>query len=224
MVKFDNDWQDILREEFKKEYYLNLRKFLVKEYNENKIYPNKNEIFNALKFTPMCKTTVLILGQDPYHGKNQAHGLAFSVNKNIPIPPSLGNIFKELKSDLNINIPNHGNLKTLSKQGVLLLNTVLTVREQSPNSHAQKGWEIFTDNIMSILNNKKSPVVFILWGRNAINKKNLIKNKIHLVLTAPHPSPLSANRGFFGCKHFSKTNSFLIENNIPTINWEIEDI
>ncbi len=224
MVKICNDWDNILKSEFESNYYKNLRLFLKNEYKNFKIYPDMFDIFNSLKLTSYSDTKVVILGQDPYHGENQAHGLAFSVKHGIDIPPSLKNIFKEIKSDLNTSTPNHGNLVTWAKRGVLLLNTVLTVRESSPNSHANKGWETFTDNIIKYLNNKNKPIVFILWGRNAINKTKLITNKSHLILTSVHPSPLSAHKGFFGCKHFSKTNNFLIHNNIEPIDWEIKNI
>lgn len=224
MVKIFNDWDNILKSEFESNDYKNLRIFLKNEYKNFKIYPDMFDIFNSLKLTSYNDTKVVILGQDPYHGKNQAHGLAFSVKPGIDIPPSLKNIFKEIKSDLNIDTPNHGNLVNWAKRGVLLLNTVLTVRESYPNSHANKGWETFTDNIIKYLNNKNKPIVFILWGRNAINKAKLITNKNHLILTSVHPSPLSAHRGFFGCKHFSRTNNFLIHNNIDPIDWKIKSL
>ena len=216
-----NDWKNILDDEFNKEYYQKLRTFLTNEYRTKVIYPDKYDIFNALHFTPYKDVKVVILGQDPYHGAGQAHGLSFSVNPNIKIPPSLLNIYKELNSDLGCYIPNNGYLKKWSDQGVLLLNTSLTVRAGEANSHQKIGWEIFTDKIISLINEKEDPVVFLLWGNNAIKKKNLITNKKHLILTSVHPSPLSASRGFFGSKPFSKTNTFLKANNISPINWQI---
>ena len=220
----DNDWQDLLQEEFEKEYYQNLRKFLISEYKNKTIYPHMNNIFNALKFTSYKDVKVVILGQDPYHGPNQAHGLSFSVNKGVKIPPSLLNIYKELHDDLGCYIPNNGYLKKWADQGVLLLNTSLTVRASQANSHKNIGWEIFTDRIISLVNEKEDPVVFILWGNNAIKKKALITNKNHLILTSVHPSPLSASRGFFGTKPFSKTNAFLESVNKTPIDWLIENI
>ena len=220
----NNDWQDLLEEEFNKNYYLNLRKFLIKEYTEHTIYPDKHDIFNALHFTPYKDVKVVILGQDPYHGPNQAHGLSFSVNPNVSIPPSLLNIYKELKADLGCYIPNNGYLKKWADQGVLLLNTALTVRAGQANSHRNIGWENFTDKIISLVNEKEDPVVFILWGNNAIKKKSLITNKKHLIITSVHPSPLSASRGFFGTKPFSKTNKFLESINKTPIDWQIENI
>jgi uracil-DNA glycosylase len=220
----DNDWQDLLAEEFDKEYYQNLRLFLVNEYKNNTIYPNMHDIFNALKFTPYKDVKVVILGQDPYHGPNQAYGLAFSVQKGVKTPPSLVNIYKELNDDLGCYIPNNGYLKSWADQGVLLLNTVLTVRSHEANSHRNMGWEIFTNRIISLLNERQEPIVFILWGSPAIAKKNLITNSNHYIITAPHPSPLSAYRGFFGSKPFSKTNDFLKSINIEPINWQIENV
>ena len=220
----DNDWQDLLEEEFQKEYYQNLRKFLISEYNNKIIYPHMNNIFNALKLTPYKDVKVVILGQDPYHGPNQAHGLAFSVNKGVKVPPSLINIYKELNEDLGCFIPNNGFLEDWAKQGVLLLNTVLTVRAHEANSHRNMGWEQFTDKIISLLNDKNDPIVFILWGNPSIGKRKLITNKKHLIITSPHPSPLSAFRGFFGSKPFSKTNDFLKSVNKSPINWQINNI
>jgi uracil-DNA glycosylase len=220
----DNDWQDLLKDEFEKDYYQNLRKFLISEYKSKTIYPHVNNIFNALKFTSYKDVKVVILGQDPYHGPNQAHGLSFSVNKGVKIPPSLVNIYKELHDDLGCYIPNNGYLESWTKQGVLLLNTVLTVRAHEANSHRNMGWEQFTDKIISLLNDREDPVVFILWGNPSILKKKLITNKSHLIITSPHPSPLSAFRGFFGSKPFSKTNDFLKSINKPPINWQIENI
>lgn len=216
-----NDWAKFLDIEFEKEYYQNLRKFLIKEYNSKTIYPDKYDIFNALHLTSYKDTKVVILGQDPYHGENQAHGLSFSVKKDVKIPPSLLNIFKEISLDIGYDIPNNGNLENWSKQGVLLLNTVLTVEKGKANSHKNKGWEIFTDRIIEILNEKDTPVVFLLWGNNAKQKESLITNKKHLILKSVHPSPFSANNGFFGNKHFSKTNEFLNKNGLKEINWKI---
>ena len=219
-----NDWKDLLDDEFNKEYYQTLRKFLTNEYKTKTIYPDKYDIFNALHFTPYKDVKVVILGQDPYHGPGQAHGLSFSVNPGIKIPPSLVNIFKELHSDLGCYIPNNGYLKKWADQGVLLLNTSLTVRAGEANSHKNIGWQIFTDKIISLVNEKDDPVVFLLWGNNAIKKKDLITNKKHLILTSVHPSPLSASRGFFGSKPFYKINNFLISANKKPIDWQIENI
>ncbi len=224
MISLGNDWDDILKEEFEKDYYKNLRQFLINEYKTQKVYPSMYEIFEALKHTSYKDTKVLILGQDPYHGENQAHGLSFSVKKGVKTPPSLLNIYKELNNDLGLYIPNNGYLMSWSEQGVLLLNTVLTVREGQPNSHKDKGWEIFTDKIISLLNEREEPVIFILWGNNARNKKCLINNNKHFILEAPHPSPLSASRGFFGCGHFSKVNNILKNLKKSQINWQIENI
>ena len=219
-----NDWNELLKDEFSKEYYLTLREFLKNEYNTKTIYPDKYDIFNALHYTSYKDVKVVILGQDPYHGPNQAHGLSFSVSPGVKIPPSLLNIYKELNSDLECYIPNNGYLKKWADQGVLLLNTSLTVRAGEANSHKNKGWEIFTDKIISLINEKTDPVVFLLWGNNAINKKKLITNKQHLILSSTHPSPLSASRGFFGSKPFSKINKFLISVNKAPIDWQIENI
>ncbi len=220
MVHIGNDWDIILKDEFQKEYYLELRNFLKQEYFTKTVFPPMNDIFNALKFTSYNDTRVVILGQDPYHGYGQAHGLCFSVKDGTPPPPSLKNIFKELHNELNIPEPSTGELIGWAKQGVLLLNTTLTVREASPQSHKGKGWEILTDKIISILNEKDSPIVFILWGSNARAKKSLITNPKHLILECAHPSPLSAYNGFFGCGHFVKANSFLSANDLPIIKWE----
>lgn len=219
MVNLGNDWDKILESEFKKDYYLRLREFLKEEYFTKKIYPPMNDIFNALKYTSYENARVVILGQDPYHGFGQAHGLCFSVKKGIQFPPSLQNIFKELKSELGIDPPQSGELVGWAKQGVLLLNTTLTVREATPQSHKGKGWEIFTDKIISLMNEKERSVVFILWGGNARAKKALITNPKHLILECAHPSPLSAYNGFFGCGHFVKANDFLRSVNEPTIDW-----
>ncbi len=217
-MKINNNWNKIFENEFKKEYFINLENFLEKEYNEKVIYPPYDEIFKAFTLTDFNDVKVLILGQDPYINENQANGLAFSVNEGEKLPPSLKNIFKELKDDLDIENVN-GDLTKWAKSGVLLLNTTLTVEKSKSNSHSKMGWTLFTDNIIRALNNRNSPIVFLLWGNNAIAKKALITNEKHLILTSPHPSPLSARRGFFGCKHFSKTNEFLINNNYEPINW-----
>lgn len=219
-----NDWNELLKDEFSKDYYLSLREFLKNEYTTKIIYPDKYDIFNALHYTSYKDVKVVILGQDPYHGPNQAHGLSFSVSPGVKIPPSLLNIYKELNSDLGCYIPNNGYLKKWADQGVLLLNTSLTVRAGEANSHKNKGWEIFTDKIISLINEKTDPVVFLLWGNNAINKKKLITNKQHLILSSAHPSPLSASRGFFGSKPFSKINKFLVSVNKAPIDWQIENI
>lgn len=224
MVNLENDWDELLKDEFEKGYYLDLRQFLIEEYKNTTVYPNMYDIFTALKHTSYKGTKVLILGQDPYHGENQAHGLAFSVQPGVKTPPSLLNMYKELKEDLGCFIPNNGYLMPWADQGVLLLNTALTVRAHEANSHSNKGWEIFTDRIITLLNNRKDPVIFVLWGGNARKKKALINNKVHYILEAPHPSPLSANRGFFGCKHFSKLNSILKELGKKPIDWQIPNI
>ncbi len=221
MVQIGNDWDALLAGEFEKAYYMELRRFLIAEYRSQVIYPSMYDIFNALKYTPYQKVKAVILGQDPYHGPGQAHGLCFSVMKGVPKPPSLENIFKELRSDLGVPSPPHGYLKDWADRGVLLLNTVLTVRESQANSHKGKGWEIFTDRIIEILNNREQPMVFLLWGANAKAKAPSITNRNHLVLTAAHPSPLSAYNGFFGCRHFSVANEFLSRYGDP-INWEIK--
>lgn len=219
-----NDWNDLLKDEFSKEYYKKIHNFLIKQYNTNTIYPDKYDIFNALHFTPYKDVKVVILGQDPYHGPNQAHGLSFSVKPGNRIPPSLLNIYKELHSDLDCYIPNNGYLKKWADQGVLLLNATLTVEAGKANSHQRIGWSIFTDKIISLLNERKDPIVFILWGNNAIKKKDLITNPIHYIIQSVHPSPLSASRGFFGSKPFSKTNSFLESVNKSPIDWQIENL
>ena len=219
MVKLNNDWDLLLNEEFSKGYYLELREFLKTEYFSKKIYPPMNDIFNALRYTSFKDTKVVILGQDPYHGEGQAHGLCFSVKRGVEPPPSLKNIFKELKNELGIDPPECGELVGWAKQGVLLLNTTLTVREHLPQSHKGKGWEILTDSIISIINKKEEPVVFMLWGGNARAKKALITSKKHLILECAHPSPLSAYNGFFGCGHFVKANHFLEDSGIEAIDW-----
>ncbi|MBE6782174.1 MAG: uracil-DNA glycosylase [Ruminococcaceae bacterium] len=221
MVNFGNDWDEILKDEFDKPYYKKLRAFLKEEYSKNVIYPDMNDIFNALKMSSFEKTKVVIIGQDPYHGPNQAHGLCFSVKRPVEPPPSLKNIFKEIKSDLDIDNTEHGDLTHWANQGVLLLNTVLTVRQASPNSHKGMGWETFTDRVIFELNRKKTPVVFLLWGANAKNKAKIITNEVHKKLETVHPSPLSAYGGFFGSKHFSKCNEILESTNQTPIDWSI---
>lgn len=221
MVNIGNEWDNVIGEEFSKPYYKQLRTFLKNEYFSRKIYPDMHDIFNALKYTSYNSVKAVILGQDPYHGEGQAHGLCFSVKKGVTPPPSLVNIFKELNADLGVPIASHGELTSWAKNGVLLLNTALTVREGLPNSHRGKGWEIFTDAVISALNQRSEPIVFILWGANAKAKASLITNPIHLKLTAAHPSPLSAYNGFFGCKHFSKANEFLVKNGIEPIDWRL---
>lgn len=220
MISFGNDWDNLLEEEFKKDYYLALRQFLKTEYFSRPIYPPMNDIYNALRYTSCENTRVVILGQDPYHGAGQAHGLCFSVKEGTPPPPSLKNIFKELYDELGIPEPRTGELVGWAKQGVLLLNTTLTVREASPQSHKGHGWETLTDRIISIINEKNSPVVFMLWGGNARAKKTLITNRDHLVLECAHPSPLSAYAGFFGCGHFVKANAFLKSKGLNPIKWD----
>lgn len=224
MIKFNNDWDELLKNEFSKDYYLTLREFLKVEYATKIIYPDMYNIFEALKRTSYKNTKVLILGQDPYHGENQAHGLAFSVQPNVSIPPSLLNIYKELQDDLNCFVPDNGYLIPWADQGVLLLNTALTVRAHEANSHKDKGWEIFTDNIIKLLNDREDPVIFVLWGANARKKKAFIDSTRHYVLEAPHPSPLSSYRGFFGCKHFSKINEILTNIKKESIDWQITNI
>lgn len=219
MVHIGNDWDNVLKEEFESAYYLKLREFLKKEYFSATVYPPMEDIFNALRYTSYADTKVVILGQDPYHGKGQAHGLCFSVKEGTPPPPSLKNIFKELHNELGIEEPKTGELVGWTKQGVLLLNTTLTVREASPQSHKGQGWEILTDKIIELLNKKENPVVFMLWGANARAKKALISNPKHLILECAHPSPLSAYNGFFGCGHFIKANEFLKSSGVNTINW-----
>jgi uracil-DNA glycosylase len=224
MVKLNNDWDNLLKDEFESDYYLKLRAFLKEEYSKHKIHPDMNDIFNALKWTSYKDTKVVILGQDPYHGENQAHGLAFSVQKGIAIPPSLLNMYKELKESLGLYIPNNGYLEKWARQGVLLLNASLTVRDGLANSHQKKGWEIFTTNIIKHLNNREEPIIFLLWGNNAREKAQYIDRSKHYVLETVHPSPLSASRGFFGCGHFKKANEILIKLNKEPIDWQIENI
>lgn len=224
MVKFGNSWDDILKDEFEKDYYKKIREFLKSEYSHYKIYPNMNNIFDSLKYASYENIKVVIIGQDPYHEEGQAHGLSFSVQPGIDIPPSLQNIYKELQDDLGCYIPNNGYLVKWAKQGVLLLNNVLTVRAHQANSHKDKGWEEFTDNIIKILNNREKPIVFMFWGSCAKTKEALITNPNHLILKAVHPSPLSAYRGFFGCKHFSKANEYLKKHGEEPVDWQIENI
>lgn len=219
MVRLKNDWDGILKDEWEKPYYRQLHNFLKEEYSTRRIYPDMHDIFNALKYTPFSDTKVCIIGQDPYHGPGQAHGLCFSVKKGVALPPSLVNIYKEITDDTGVTMPPYGELTGWAKQGILLLNTVLTVRAGSPNSHKDKGWEIFTDRVISELNKKETPVVFLLWGANAERKARIITNPIHKKLITVHPSPLSAYRGFFGCRHFSKTNEILEQNEMSKIEW-----
>lgn len=218
-----NSWQTILTDEFEKEYYQKLRKFLKKEYTTQKIHPDMYHIYEALELTPYEKVKVVILGQDPYHGVNQAHGLSFSVQPGVKIPPSLNNIYKELQSDLGISPVKHGNLVSWAKQGVLLLNTVLTVREGQAYSHRGKGWEILTDKIIEKLNEREKPIVFILWGKPAQEKMKMIDKSRHIILTSAHPSPLSAHRGFLGSKPFSKTNDALMALGETPIDWQLPE-
>lgn len=222
MPPISNDWLEPLKEEFKKPYYRDLYQKVNEEYQTQTIYPSSDDLFNAFHFTPLSQVKVVILGQDPYHGEGQAHGLCFSVKKGVEIPPSLVNIYKELHDDLGCSIPEHGYLKKWADQGVLLLNTVLTVRAHQANSHRGIGWEEFTDAAIRILNEQDRPMVFMLWGSPARAKKAMLTNPKHLILEAPHPSPLSAYRGFFGCRHFSKCNAFLIKNGLDPIDWQID--
>ena len=219
-----NDWHEYLQEEFKQPYYLALREYIKKEYENEIVYPKPEDIYNALHYTDFNSVKVVLLGQDPYHGPNQAHGLSFSVQPGVPFPPSLRNIFKELHDDLGIPIPNNGCLKSWAEQGVLLLNTVLTVRQGEAHSHKGRGWETLTDKIIETLNKKTEPVVFLLWGKPAQSKIHLIDQSKHHIITSVHPSPLSARRGFFGSKPFSKTNKFLRQNGLEEINWTIPDL
>lgn len=224
MAMITNDWLDAIKPEFGKPYYRDLFEFVKEEYSRVVVYPPADDIFNAFHFTPLSKVKVLILGQDPYHNVHQAHGLSFSVPPDQQeIPPSLQNIYKELQDDLGCSIPSHGYLKKWADQGVLLLNTVLTVRAHQAGSHQGKGWEQFTDAVIQAVNAQDRPVVYLLWGKPAQSKARMLTNPKHLVLKAPHPSPLSAYRGFFGCKHFSKTNEFLQEHGIEPIDWQIDN-
>ena len=224
MVNLGNDWDEILKDEFEKEYYQKLRKFLITEYKSETIYPKMENIFSALKLTSYKDCKVLILGQDPYHGPNQAHGLAFSVNIGIKTPPSLQNMYKELRDELGLYVPNNGYLVPWAEQGILLLNTALTVRAGAANSHSKVGWEIFTDSIIKYLNDREDPVIFVLWGGNARKKKAFINTDRHYILEAAHPSPLSAHNGFFGCGHFKKINEILSSLGKKEINWQIENV
>ncbi len=221
MVNIGNEWDSLLADQFEADYYKNLREFLKSEYKSRVIYPPMNDIWNALKSVSYSDVKIVILGQDPYHGEGQAHGMCFSVKKGVEPPPSLKNIYKELKSDIGFEIPSHGCLQSWADQGVLLLNTVLTVRAGAAASHRGKGWEILTDRIIELLNEREKPMVFMLWGRPAREKKTFITNKNHLILESAHPSPLSAYNGFFGCKHFSKAKAFL-ENNGQSMDWSVK--
>ncbi|MGN0576351.1 MAG: uracil-DNA glycosylase [Ruminococcus sp.] len=222
MVEFHNEWDELLKDEFKKDYYLRLRQILIREYNTQRIFPGMYDIFNALKLTSYSDVKCVIIGQDPYHGEGQAHGLSFSVRKGVAPPPSLVNIFKEIKSDVGIdNTGKHGELTNWAANGVLLLNSVLTVRANQARSHHGIGWEEFTSNVIKLLNLREKPMVFMLWGADAKAKASLISNPQHLVLKAAHPSPLSAYNGFFGCRHFSQANEFLTSKGIEPIDWSI---
>lgn len=224
MGMIDNDWLEDLSVEFHKPYYKSLYEFVKQEYSTNQVFPPADDIFNAFHFTPLSEVKAVILGQDPYHDVGQAHGLCFSVKPDVKIPPSLVNIYKELQDDMGCCIPNNGYLVKWAKQGVLMLNTVLTVRAHQANSHRGKGWEEFTDAAIRALNKQDRPIVFILWGRPAQTKKKMLNNPKHLILQAPHPSPLSAFNGFFGSKPFSQTNRFLQENGLQPIDWQIENV
>lgn len=224
MAAIENDWLGPLSEEFKKPYYRELYTKIKKEYETHTVYPPTEDLFSAYAATPLSKVKVVIIGQDPYHEPGQAHGMCFSVKPGVLTPPSLENIYKELHDDLGLYIPNNGYLEKWAKQGVLLLNTVLTVRAHAANSHKGLGWEQFTDATIKAVNELETPVVFLLWGSNARAKKALLNNPKHLVLEAPHPSPLSVYRGFYGCKHFSKCNEFLEKNGQSPIDWQIENI
>lgn len=224
MAMITNDWLEPLSKEFQKPYYKELFQFVKQEYSSTQVFPPADDIFNAFHLTPLNEVKVVIIGQDPYHNVGQAHGLCFSVKPDVDLPPSLVNIYQELKDDLGCKIPNNGYLVKWAKQGVLMLNTVLTVRAHMANSHHGKGWEHFTDAAIRALNEQNRPIVFILWGRPAQMKKSMLNNPNHLILEAPHPSPLSAYRGFFGSKPFSKTNKFLEEHGLKPIDWQIEDV
>ena len=220
-IMIGNDWDSVLEDEFKKDYFLKVKEFVSEEYETKTIYPPRDEIFNAFKFTPLANVKVVILGQDPYHEAGQAHGLAFSTPDGRPIPRSLKNIFKEINEEYDYPIPESGCLEKWAEQGVFLLNTVLTVEDGNANSHSKCGWQTFTDNVIGILNNQKQPIVFMLWGKQAEKKKELITNPNHLVLITSHPSPFSARRGFFGCNHFRLANEFLKENKKEEIDWNL---
>ena len=223
MSAITNDWAEPLSEEFKKPYYAALYQKVKEEYNTQQIFPAAEDVFKAFHLTPLHDVKVVILGQDPYHNVGQAHGLCFSVKPDVDVPPSLVNIYKELKDDLGCSIPNHGYLEKWAKEGVMLLNTVLTVRAHQPNSHQGIGWEEFTNAAIRVLNEQDRPIVYMLWGKPAQSKKKMLTNPKHLILMAPHPSPLSAHRGFFGCKHFSQANEFLEKNGLEPIDWQIEN-
>jgi uracil-DNA glycosylase len=224
MAILQNDWASLLEGEFKQPYYLQLMEVLQEEYQTKEIYPNMDEIFNALNYTPFDDTNVVIIGQDPYHGPGQAHGLSFSVKPGVGIPPSLQNIYKELQADLGCHIPNNGCLVEWAKQGVLLLNTTLTVQAGVANSHKNIGWDMFTDKVIEILNHREAPVVFILWGNFAQQKQKLITSSKHFIIKSPHPSPFSAHKGFFGSKPFSRTNDFLRKIGRREIDWQIHNL
>lgn len=224
MINIGNDWDELLNSETEKDYYKKLRQFLAEEYKTHIVHPDMNDIFNALKWTSYKDTKVVILGQDPYHEPNQAHGLAFSVQKGVKIPPSLVNIYKELHDELGCYIPDNGYLEKWARQGVLLLNASLTVREGQANSHSKKGWANFTDRVVELLNEREEPVIFMLWGNNAKEKMNIITNPQHVILTSVHPSPLSASRGFFGCNHFKMANKILEREGRGAIDWQIENV
>ena len=223
MPPISNDWEQPLSEEFKKPYYRDLYRTVMKEYRTQTVYPAPDDLFNAFHLTPLKDVKVVILGQDPYHNEGQAHGLCFSVKPDVEIPPSLENIYKELHDDLGCYIPDNGYLVKWAEEGVLLLNTVLTVRAHQANSHRGIGWEEFTDAVIRIVNEQDRPIVFMLWGNPARRKKSMLNNPKHLVLEAAHPSPLSANKGFFGCRHFSRANAFLEANGVEPIDWQIEN-
>lgn len=221
MIQFENEWDNLLSDEFEKDYYKRLRSILANEYRTQTIYPDMYDIFNALRYTSYSDVKAVIIGQDPYHGEGQAHGLCFSVKKGIEPPPSLKNIFKEIQDELGIAPPDHGELTKWAKEGVLLLNASLTVRAGQANSHKNLGWETFTDRVIELVNQRETPVVFLLWGANARQKQALITNPIHKILTCAHPSPLSAYNGFFGCGHFKECNDFLKAHNMTPIDWSL---
>ncbi|MDR1703620.1 MAG: uracil-DNA glycosylase [Clostridiales bacterium] len=223
MIDLGNDWTELLSEEFEKDYYKEMRKRLAYEYKTQTVYPHMNDIFNALRYVARKDVKAVILGQDPYHGPGQAHGLSFSVQRGVTKPPSLVNIFKELQADLGISPPGHGELTAWAREGVLLLNAVLTVRAGAANSHANIGWQLFTDNVFKLLNDRSGTIVFMMWGKNAKAKEPLITNKNHRILTAAHPSPFSADGGFCGCRHFSRCNMLLEISGVEPVNWKIED-
>ena len=221
MITFNNDWDEVLKNEVRADYFNNIIAFLNREYREHICYPKPENVFNALRTTPYSKVKAVILGQDPYHNPGQAHGLCFSVMDGVEPPPSLKNIFQELHDDIGFEVPESGNLTRWAQSGVLLLNTILSVRQNQPMSHSEIGWQRFTDAVIAALNEREEPMVFLLWGSPARRKKELITNKKHLVLEAPHPSPLSSYRGFFGCRHFSKANDFLIKSGNTPIDWSL---